>query len=115
LAIGPLSAYKICVWTTDDIRIEIEEAEGRTVIVRAHTPVGTVEVIAELELVGGKLWARKAHVQGLRSGALSRSGLNALARKFLEEAGADRLVVEGGTRTTGARPGRRPAAFRFPS
>lgn len=98
----------------DDIRLEIDEAEGRTVIVKAYTPVGTIEVAADLELVGGTLWVRNAHVQGLRPGALGRAGLNALARKFLEEAGADRPVVEGGPRTTGARPDRRPIPFRFP-
>lgn len=47
-------------------------------------------------------------------GALGRHSLNAVARKLLEEADAGALVVEGGVRTTGARPGRAPKRFRFP-
>jgi hypothetical protein len=102
------------VWTSDDIRIEIDEAEARTVIVTVGTPAGTVEIVADLELVDGVLWARNVHVQGLSPGALGRAGLNAIARKFLEEADARALVVEGAHRTTGARQGRRPRPFRFP-
>jgi hypothetical protein len=102
------------VWSESDVRVEIEETEGRTAIVAVHTPAGTLELVAELELVEGILWIRNAHIQGLSPGALGRAGLNAVARKFLEEAGARALVVEGAARTTGARPDRRPRPFRFP-
>ena len=102
------------MWAHDDIRIEIDEAEARTVIVTVCTPAGTVEIVAELELVDGVLWARSAHIQGLSPGALGRAGLNAVARKFLEETDARALVVEGAPRTTGARQGQRPRPFRFP-
>ena len=108
------------MWARDDIRIEIDEAEARTVIVTVGTPAGTVEIVAELELVDGVLWARSAHIQGLSPGALGRAGLNAVARKFLEETDARALVVEGldraavKSRTTGARQGQRPRPFRFP-
>ena len=97
-----------------DIRIDIEEAERSTAIIAVLTPVGAIKLIAELTLVGGVLRASDAHVQGLHPGALGRAGLNASARKLLEETGADTLVVEGASRTTGARPGRRPHPFRFP-
>jgi hypothetical protein len=102
------------VWAADPIELEIEEADHPTVIVTARTPVGGLRIIAELELAGGVLWVRNAHIQGLQPGALGRAGLNALARKFLEETGAEALVVEGAARTTGARPGRKPPPFRFP-
>lgn len=83
-------------------------------VATVRTPVGTLKIVADLELVEGVLWARGAHVQGLTPGALGRAGLNAVARKFLEEADARALVVEGSSRTTGARRGRVPRAFRFP-
>jgi hypothetical protein len=102
------------VWDVGEVLIEIEEAEGRTVVATVRTPVGTLTVMAELELVGRVLWVRGAHIQGLSPGALGRAGLNAVARKFLEEADADALVVEGGSRTTGARPWHFPRPFRFP-
>lgn len=102
------------MWTTADLHVQIEEAEHPTAVVTVLTPAGTVKLMAELTLVGGVLRATDAHahVQGLHPGALGRAGLNAIARKLLEETGADTLVVEGFSRTTGVRPGRRP--FRFP-
>lgn len=102
------------MWTTADLHVEIEEAEHPTAVVTVLTPAGTVKLMAELTLVGGVLRATDAHVQGLHPGALGRAGLNAIARKLLEETGADTLVVEGFSRTTGVRPGRRPRPFRFP-
>ena len=103
------------MWQPDDVRIEIEEVEGRTVIAAVRTPVGVLRLIAEFELQGGVLWLRGAHIQGLTPGALGRGGLKAIAHKLLEETDARTLVVEGGVRTTGARPGRAPKRFRFPN
>lgn len=102
------------MWADADIEIEIDDAEGRTMIATVHTPAGSLTIIAELELIGDVLWACRVHVQGLSPGALGRAGLNALARRFLEEADAKALVVEGAARTTGANPHRRPRVFRFP-
>jgi hypothetical protein len=102
------------VWTSTEIAVEIEDAEDRTMIATVRTPVGELKVIAEVQLVAGVLWARNVHVQGLSPSALGRAGLNAVARKFLEEADAEALVVEGAARTTGANPHRRPRTFRYP-
>jgi hypothetical protein len=82
-------------------------------IATVRTPAGVLKVIAEVHLAGGVLWASNAHVQGLAPGALGRAGLNAVARKFLEETDAEELVVEGAARTTGANPHRHPRAFRY--
>ena len=120
LVYGTLAAYLAEVWGSGEVLIEIEEAEGHTVIATVRTPVGTLTVLAELELVGRVLWVRGAHIQGLSPGALGRAGLNAVARKFLEEADADALVVDRldrgavKARTIGARPRRFPRPFRFP-
>ena len=102
------------MWTSADITVEIEAAEGRTMIATVRTPAGVLQIIAEVHLASRTLWARKAHVQGLSPGALGRAGLNAVARKFLEEADAEALVVEGAARTTGANPHRRPRSVRYP-
>jgi len=102
------------MWSSDDIALEVEEAEHPTLIATAVTPAGTVTLIAEAEMRGRTLWLRRAHIQGLSPGALGRAGLNALAAKFLEESDAEALVVEGSHRTTGANPGRPPRPFRYP-
>ena len=96
------------------ITLEIEEAEDRTLIASVITPADRPQLIAEVELVAGVLWARNVHAQGLAPGVLGRAGLNAIARKVLEEADAQAVVVEGAARTTGANQRRRPRAFRFP-
>ncbi len=76
--------------------------------------VGRVDVVARLEIRGRELWFLDAHIHGLRSGDLGRSGLNALGNALMESADVEAIVVEGGARTTGARPGHTPKRFRYP-
>lgn len=102
------------MWSSDDIVLEVEEAEHPTLIATAATPAGTVTLIAEADLRGRTSWLTRVHIQGLSPDALGRAGLNALAAKFLEESDAEALVVEGSPRTTGANPGRPPKPFRYP-
>ena len=102
------------MWTTAQISIELAETEGLVWIVRIVTPAGVIELIGEVRRVGRVLHVNGAHVQGLHPGALGRAGLNAIGRKLLEEADVEEIVIQGGARTTGARPGRLPPAYRFP-
>jgi hypothetical protein len=98
-----------------DIIVSIEEADHPSVIVRIETPWGTIDLLGEVARVGRELRVTNAHVQGLHPGALGRVGLNAIARRLIEVADVESIVVEGAPRTTGARKGHRPRPFRFPN
>jgi hypothetical protein len=97
------------------ITVEIGLVDGDVMIIEVTTPVGMVQIIGKVTRVGRVIHVGGAHIDGLHGGALGRAGLNAIARKLLEEADVDQIVIEGGTRTTGKNPGRPPKVFRFPS
>ena len=102
------------MWSPAQITVAITVAEHPAVIVEIGTPVGSVEILGMISQSGRVLYISEAHIQGLSSGALGRSGLNAIGRKLLVEADVDQIVVQGSTRTTGRNKGRPPKAFRFP-
>ena len=102
------------MWKADDIIIEIDLVDDPVLVALVTTPAGLLEVIGEVRRVGRVLHVERAHVQGLSRGALGRNGLNAIARRVLEEADVDEIVIAGGARTTGRRQGRIPRPIRFP-
>ena len=104
------------MWSSAEITIEIDEVDHPVMIVTITAPVGVLEMIGAVTMIGRTLRIDNVHVQGLAPGALGRAGLNAIGRKLLEEANADEIVIKGGARTTGAGPkrGRRPPPFRYP-
>jgi len=102
------------MWHPDKIQIELENAEHPEPVVRIVTPVGTLLLIGTLTFSGKLAYLRGVHVEGLARGELGRRGLNAIAKKALVELDVDQIIIEGGARTTGRRPGRRPKPFRFP-
>lgn len=97
------------------IAIEIADIDGREVIVRVEMPVGSLLVIGTLASGPPNLRFTGVHVQGLSPGALGRAGINAIARRMLEETGGRSIQLEGSLRTTGARPGRRRIVYAYPS
>lgn len=115
-----LEAYSYHDWS---VRLTIEDDDffGPPTFVfyldvhKGGQPVGRIDVIATLEVRGEELWLSDAHIHGLERGKLGRDGLNALAQAIKESAGAESIVIEGGARTTGARPGHTPKRFRYPS
>ena len=102
------------MWSLDEIVVEIVEAEGPIVAVEITTPVGRLEMLGAIHRVGRLLHCKGVHIDGLRPGALGRSGLNAIGRKLLAEADVDEIVIEGGARSTGRTRGRVPRQIRFP-
>lgn len=98
----------------DDISIEISGVDQDVMLVEVHTPVGTMSILGNVTLVGRVLYVGRAHVDGVAPGSLGRRGLNSIGRKLLEEADADQIIIEGGTRTTGRCKGRAPRTIRFP-
>jgi hypothetical protein len=76
---------------------------------------GANDVVAAFYM---ELWGRVARlhrldIQGPGANQLGLAQLHDLARSVMEVLYVDELRIEGATRTSGARPGRRPAALVF--
>jgi len=84
--------------------ITVLEREGNVVIASFRGAAGESKVIAEVVQQGDTLLLRGTHIQG---SATLKEAL-AAAVKFAREQGAKRVTIEGGPRTTGARPGHIP-------
>ena len=103
------------MWSEADVTVEIDQVDRDVMIVVITTPVGKLQIIGEVARNGRVLHVREAHAGGLRPGALSRAGLNAIGRKLLVEADVDQIIIEGSVRTTGRNVGKHPTRFRFPN
>jgi hypothetical protein len=103
------------------VEIDIEEADGPvgvfvSKVFRDGALVGEIKVAAEVTVGGDdELHLKGAHIQGLDKGALGREGMNAIGEAMREAMDVAGITVEGEVRTTGANPGRRPRAFRYPN
>jgi len=84
--------------------VRILEREGNTVIGTFNVAKGEARFAGELVEQGETLVVRGAHIEG--AGTLAE--LKSVAREFGREHGFKRVVIEGGRRTTGARPGHIP-------
>ncbi|HEY5208279.1 MAG TPA: hypothetical protein VIJ42_02420 [Stellaceae bacterium] len=105
------------MWSAKDIRIELshDETEGSIGTAIIRTPVGSVKVMAEIELVERRLTLARLHIHGLdvERNVFGGHRLKWLCQAVLEEFDLDELVIMGETRTTGAGPGHRPRPIRF--
>jgi hypothetical protein len=99
----------------EEIVLEIRETDRDVVLVTASGSWGTVMMMGSVRFETGTIYLDAAHIGGGHVGQLGRAGLNAIARKVLEESGADEIVIQGSIRTSGRNPGRAPRAFRFPN
>jgi hypothetical protein len=102
------------MWSNTQITIEIEDCEHPVILVKIVTPAGTVDLVGEVAIDGRIMKIDGAHVGGLSPGKLGRAGLNAVGRKLLEVADVDEILIQGGARSTGRRPGTVPRIIRFP-
>ncbi|HXX04571.1 MAG TPA: hypothetical protein VEJ37_09575 [Xanthobacteraceae bacterium] len=95
--------------------IVLIDEQSDVVLARIESAVGTVLVLAEVELVERVLTLRGMHIQGEGVGAneLSVIGIRRIVRDAMEELDVDEIVIEGAVRTTGASPGRSPRRLRF--
>jgi hypothetical protein len=103
------------MWTTDQIVVEIDVVEHPETVVVIVTPIGLVRLMANVSINNRVLRLDRAHVEGLKPGAIGRAGLNAIGRKLMELADVDEIVVQGSTRTTGRNEGKVPRPIRFPN
>ena len=95
--------------------IQLLEEESDVVVARLETAIGTLLVMAEIELVESLLILRGLHIQGENVGVneLGVIGIRRIIRDTMEHLNVDEIVIEGAIRTTGASPGRRPRRLRF--
>jgi hypothetical protein len=97
------------------IEIIREQSDENIVVARVTTTVGTILVMAEVELAGRSLMLSGVHVQGddVKANEVGVPGLRRMIQEAMEELGVDEIVIIGAVRTTGANPGRAPRPLRF--
>jgi hypothetical protein len=97
------------------IEIIRDQSDENIVVAKIATTVGTILVMAEVELTGRALTLNGLHVQGddVRANEIGASGLRRIIQEVMEELGVDEIVIVGSVRTTGANPGRSPRPLRF--
>lgn len=88
--------------------VRILDRDGSTIIGAFDVAGGEARFIGELSRNGDDLFLRGAHIEG---DATVREIIEA-GRAFGREVGAKRVIVQGGRRTTGARPGHVPSTSR---
>jgi hypothetical protein len=107
----------MALWRRDQIRFDLEDATTQHPVatVSIETPVGRLSVIAEVARLAGTLMLLGLHVQSetVDVNAIGPGNLRLIVHAFMELMDLDELVVTGGFRTTGARPGRTPRERRF--
>ena len=111
-----LTDYANCAptnrWRAADITIIILDDQTDDPIVTAEilTPVGTVEVMAEVSLTAKCLALTGLHIQmsGTSNRRFGSTNWRRLADAVMEKLGCDEIRIEGAPRTTGANQGRRP-------
>ncbi len=105
------------MWKRSEIAFDLihDDSDGSVVVVEVTVPGGRLMIMAEVEVSGGTLFARgfHMHAEGLAANEIGLANLRLIASVILERLDVDTLHIEGSTRTTGARPGRRPQPLRF--
>jgi hypothetical protein len=100
------------IWSSEEISVAIEDIDDNEIIAVIETPAGTVKLMGTVTVVDRELKIDGAHVQGLWPGALGIAGLRAIGQKLMEEVDADKILAQGGIRTTGCHKGKRPSPIR---
>jgi hypothetical protein len=99
------------------VRFLDRDSEGDVVTLEFETATGSVLVMAEVHLAGRTAYASELHIHSNDRGknAFGWVQLRTFAWAALDLLGDDyvELVIRGGVRTSGARPGRRPGDLRF--
>lgn len=90
------------------IEIVLLEKDGDVFHFAVQIGSKSFEVVTNLTLEGDVLVAHELHVDGAGPGHFSPAELRAAARELAQSWGATAVRIQGGMRTTGASPGRRP-------
>jgi hypothetical protein len=97
------------------IEIIRDQSDENIVVARVATTVGTILVMAEVELADRTLTLSGVHIQGddVKANEVGVAGLRRMIQEAMEELGVDEVVIVGAVRTRGANPGRAPRPLRF--
>jgi hypothetical protein len=105
------------MWTLGDINfddIDYDATDHPVVTIKIATPVGLIEVMAEIAVDARSLRLQRLHVQSaVEPNAIGHANWRLVAAMVMERMDYDEIIVEGAVRTTGASPGRRPQRIRF--
>lgn len=105
------------MWMPDDIDfddIDYDATDHPVVTIRLITPVGLIEVMAEVAVDRRSLRLQRLHVQSnVQPNEVGHANWRLIATMMMERMDYDEIIVEGAVRTTGASAGRRPRPIRF--
>jgi hypothetical protein len=93
--------------------VQVVERDGDVVRIIGDGPKGSIEVIASMRRQGDELVLRELHADGTGPGSLGIGEVRAFARELGRQEGVRVVEIHGGTRTTGARPGKLPRPVRI--
>jgi hypothetical protein len=107
--------HLIAMWDPAQVTFDLVDdmTTDPVVTVTVSMPAGVLKLMAEPERVGRTLILHGLHMQDLVPNAVGAANLMVLVDVVMERMDVDGLIVEGGLRTTGANPGRRPRVLRF--
>ncbi len=90
---------------------EVTEEEGVMEIVAAGEN-GKIRIMGNIETHEGTITLDQTHIQGQGAGTNGLKGMGEIIREFGRSRGASEVLIQGATRTTGARPGHTPRPIR---
>ncbi len=90
---------------------EVTEEEGVIEIV-AEGENGEIRIMGNIEINEGTITLDQAHIQGQGAGTSGLKEMGEIIREFGRSRGASEVIIQGATRTTGARPGHTPRPIR---
>lgn len=90
----------------ESVTVVERDEDVMEVLIRASS--GDVTVMAGFGMEGGTLVLRDLHIEGPGAGTLSPARLRSFARELGRQEGAEKVIVQGAKRTTGANPGHHP-------
>ncbi|WP_306413552.1 hypothetical protein [Cystobacter fuscus] len=90
---------------------EVKEEEGVIEIV-AEGENGEIRIIGNIETNEETITLDQTHIQGQGAGTSGLREMGEIIREFGRSRGASEVIIQGATRTTGARPGHIPRPIR---
>ncbi|KQP34213.1 hypothetical protein ASF27_01205 [Methylobacterium sp. Leaf102] len=98
-----------------DVGIVVDHANSDDPIftVAVQTPRGSLDVMAEVTLLGRTLVLTGLHIGGDPAEQWGAAALRDIVQGVMEQLDVDEIHIVGGVRTTGANPGRAPRPRRL--
>jgi len=88
--------------------IKIVEQDGNDFELCGQLQHGEITILTEMTYKGCMLILDKVHIGGPGRGSSSRSELLSLVRELGQQHNVDEVIIYGGKRSSGAKPGKKP-------